>query len=118
MITWKGSPNFTTGRAGQKPVLIVIHIMAGTLKGTDAWFANPASDVSSHYGVGTNGEIHQYVQEKDTAWANGRVYYPTSKIVKEKGGNPNIYSISIENEGYDLSKASKTHLETLKALIS
>lgn len=118
MIVQKPSPNFTPGRAGQKPVLIVIHIMAGTLKGTDAWFANPASDVSSHYGVGTNGEVHQYVKESDTAWANGRVNYPTSKIVKEKGGNPNIYSISIENEGYDLSKASKTHLETLKALIA
>lgn len=118
MIIQKPSPNYTPGRGGQKPEIIVIHVMAGTLVGTDAWFANPASDVSSHYGIGKNGEIHQYVKESDTAWANGRVKYPTSTIVKEKGGNPNVYSISIENEGYDLSKAPKVHLETLKGLIA
>jgi len=114
-ITWKGSPNYAKGKG--KSEIIVVHIMAGSLSGTDAWFANPKSQVSSHYGVGTNGEIHQYVKEEDTAWANGRVSNPTSKIVKQKGGNPNSYSISIENEGNDLSQASKTHLETLKALI-
>ena len=114
-IKWIGSPNFQKGR--QKAELVVVHIMAGSLSGTDAWFANPKSQVSSHYGVGTNGEIHQYVSEEDTAWANGRVNNPTSSIVKRKGGNPNSYSISIENEGTDLSKASKIHLETLRELI-
>jgi N-acetylmuramoyl-L-alanine amidase len=32
------SPNYTKGRAGYKPVAIVIHIMEGTLNGTDSWF--------------------------------------------------------------------------------
>jgi len=112
---WKGSPNFTKGK--RKSEIVVVHIMADSLAGTDAWFANPKSQVSSHYGVGTNGEIHQYVKEEDTAWANGRVSNPTSSIVKQKGGNPNAYSISIENEGTDLSQASKVHLETLRELI-
>ncbi len=39
-IVWKGSPNFWSGRQGHKPEGIVIHIMAGTLIGTDAWFNN------------------------------------------------------------------------------
>jgi N-acetyl-anhydromuramyl-L-alanine amidase AmpD len=41
--------------------------MDGTLAGTDAWFTNPASQVSAQYGIGKNGEVHQYVKEEDTA---------------------------------------------------
>ena len=37
-----------------KPELIVLHIMDGTLSGTDSWFADPSSQVSSHYGIGLN----------------------------------------------------------------
>lgn len=117
--TWIGSTNFQKGRAGQKPEAIVIHIMAGTLKGTDAWFNNPKSQVSSHYGVGEGGEVHQYVKEGDTAWANGRVSSPTSKLVKKKAGiNPNYYTISIENEGKDLSKQPGKQIEALAELVA
>ncbi len=111
------SPNFTNKRGQYKPEIVVIHIMAGSLAGTVAWFKNPASQVSSHYGVGLNGEVVQFVKEEDTAWANGRVNNPTSKIVKEKGGNPNNYSISIEHEGYDLSKAPQSQIDASKELI-
>lgn len=45
--------------------------MQGFLRGTDAWFANPASRVSAHYSVGLNGEIHQHVPEEDVAWQAG-----------------------------------------------
>lgn len=62
-ILWKGSPNFSSPK-GYKTIAIVDHIMAGTLSGTDSWFANPASQVSSHFSVGKNGEIHQYVISK------------------------------------------------------
>lgn len=55
-IIWKGSPNFSSPK-GYKVLAIVDHIMGGTLAGTDAWFANPTSKVSSHFGVGKNGEI-------------------------------------------------------------
>jgi N-acetyl-anhydromuramyl-L-alanine amidase AmpD len=95
---WKGSPNFWTGRKGYKPELIVIHIMDGTLPGTDAWFANPASQVSAHYGIGKSGEIHQYVKEEDAAWHAGRVDAPSAKLVKASV-NPNLYTIGIEHEG-------------------
>lgn len=65
---------------------IVIHVMDGTLAGTDAWFANPASQVSAHYGIGANGEIHQYVPESGIAWHAGR-------------WDVNERSIGIEHEG-------------------
>ena len=101
-IKWIDSPNFWQGRKSYKPEAIVIHIMAGTLTGTDSWFKNPKSQVSAHYGIGKNGEVHQYVKEEDRAWHAGGVYKPTWKLIKKKWGrvvNPNNYTIGIEHEG-------------------
>ncbi len=100
---WKVSSNFWAGRKGYKPEIVVIHIMDGMLSGTDSWFANPASQVSAHYGIGKNGEIHQYVKEEDAAWHAGRVDNPSCKLIKTNV-NPNLYTIGIEHEGgpYDI----------------
>jgi len=99
------SPNFTAGRNGYTPIAIVIHIMEGTLAGTDSWFGSTISKVSAHYGIGTNGEVHQYVKETDTAWHAGRVNAPSWSLIKpaSKGNyiNPNLYTIGIEHEGND-----------------
>jgi len=97
-IIQKKSPNFWTGRKGYRAEGVVVHIMDGTLVGTDSWFANPASLVSSHYGIGRTGEVHQYVKEEDTAWHAGRVDAPVWKLVKPNI-NPNLYTIGIEHEG-------------------
>lgn len=97
-IIWKGSPNFWSGRQGYKPEGIVVHIMAGTLIGTDAWFNNPKSQVSAHYGIGKKGEIHQYVKEEDSAWQAGTVSNPSALLIKPNI-NPNLYTIGIEHEG-------------------
>jgi N-acetylmuramoyl-L-alanine amidase len=90
--------NFTKGRAGWKPIAIVIHLMDGTLAGTDSWFRNPRAQASTHYGVGNDGTVYQWVEESDTAWGNGRVQSPTWKLI-ESGVNPNLTTISIEHEG-------------------
>ena len=95
---WKGSPNKTKSRGGFKPEAVVIHIMEGTLRGTDAWFANPASKVSAHYGIGKDGTIHQYVLEADQAWHAGRVYSATWAGLR-RGVSPNRNTIGIEHEG-------------------
>lgn len=116
-MKWIGSPNHQKGRGGETPKIVVLHVMAGTLAGTDAWFQNPKSLVSSHYGIGLDGTVHQYVAETDTAWANGRALNPTSAIVKAKGGNPNAYSISIEHEGNDLSKGTTAQWDASRAII-
>jgi N-acetylmuramoyl-L-alanine amidase len=97
--------NFRRGRpAPFQPEAIVIHIMAGSLHGTDLWFGSPVSSVSAHYGVGKKGEVHQYVHEEDTAFHAGTVDNPSwAGIRKTPDGkfiNPNFYTLGIEHEGF------------------
>lgn len=99
VIIQKQTPNFTEGRSGYKPEAIIIHIMDGTLAGTDSWFKSSKSQVSSHYGIGRTGEIHQYVKEEDKAWHSGKVVSPNWSLFKN-GVNPNLYTVGIEHEGY------------------
>lgn len=100
-ITWKGCApgNFRQGRAGFTPDAIVVHIMEGSLVGTDAWFNELASRVSAHYGVGRDGSVHQYVQETDTAFHAGNVDRPTWARLRP-GVNPNLHTLGIEHEGF------------------
>lgn len=110
------SPNFAVGRKGYKPEVIVLHITVGTANSCISWFATTQSQVSSHYMVGEDGEVYQFVAEEDTAWANGRVDKPTFKLYKQ-GVNPNLYSISIENAGMDLSMAGEKQIDSLVKLV-
>ncbi len=99
---WIGSSNKTAGRGGYRPRAIVVHIMQASLHSVDRFFntANPVPNapVSAHYGIGRNGEIHQYVAESDTAWHAGRVRNPAWPGLIP-GVNPNLYTIGIEHEG-------------------
>lgn len=113
MIKQIPSPNFTKGRKS-KVSMVVIHIMAGSLIGTDNWFSQKVSSASSHYGVGFKGEVHQYVQESDTAWHSGVVKAPTIAL---NGANPNDIAIGIECEGSDLSKAPQAQIDAIIALV-
>ena len=90
--------NFDRGRKGHVPVAIVLHIMQMTLPECDGRFCDPVPKVSTHYGVGKDGTIHQWVDERDTAWGNGIVQTPTWKLHRP-GVNPNLRTISIEHEG-------------------
>ncbi|MEU5974287.1 peptidoglycan-binding protein [Streptomyces sp. NPDC047315] len=86
--------NYT--RSGQREVRgVVIHIMAGTLAGTDSWFRNPRAKASSHFGTGKNGAVYQWVDTADRAWA-------------QAGGNSSW--LSIENEGKGGDKLSENQL--------
>jgi len=120
-ITSVESPNFTEGRRTYRPEAIVIHIMEGTIKGTDSWFQSALSQVSAHYGVGQKGEVHQYVNEADTAWHAGRVHDPTWPLIKKSTDgmyiNPNYYTIGIEHEGNDTSEWTDAMYSSSAALI-
>jgi N-acetylmuramoyl-L-alanine amidase len=112
-IVWKGTGghNFWTGRDGETPVAIVDHCMSrgadgtrATLESCAAWFANPTSEVSAHFGVGKDGRVWQFVDLQNTAWANGILEQPDmtlpwlAECVSQKI-NPNRRTISIEHEG-------------------
>lgn len=122
--TWLGCApgNFTAGRRGFRPEAIVIHIMEGTIGGTDSWFNDPRSSVSAHYGVGRNGQIHQYVAETDTAYHAGIIDSPSwTGLKKTPAGvyiNPNYYTIGIEHEGFAADTWPQAQIDASKTLIA
>lgn len=106
-IVWKGN-GFTNSdsREGYVPFVIVNHISVGTMASMDSWFTDPGNQVSSaHFGVARDGRIHQYVEIERMAWANGIPTEQTggapAQVVRDMGVNPNLYTVSIEHEGYD-----------------
>lgn len=66
------SNNYTRGRGGKAIDKIVMHHMAGVCSAytCGTFFQNPDRKGSTHYGIGPEGEIAQYVDESNTAWAN------------------------------------------------
>ncbi|OXM17311.1 N-acetylmuramoyl-L-alanine amidase [Paenibacillus herberti] len=107
-------PRSYKGRA-YIPIVIVNHISIGTMTSMDAWFRNPKAQASSHFGNSRAGKIHQYVNLKRAAWTQGLVpeAIPRAKasVVQNMGVNPNLYCISIENEGYAGNGADGTLTE-------
>lgn len=95
-LKWIPSPNFWAGHGGHTVRAIVVHTMAGSLGSCAAWFTNPQSQVSSHFGIGLDGEQHQYVALKDSSWANG-ILEPGHKWAFGSG-SPNYQTITIETE--------------------
>ena len=75
--------NFTRGE--NTPRLLIVHIMQGTLAGTDSWFRQDAASASSHFGVGPGGERYQWVDTDDKAW---------------HAMAANSHAIGVECEGY------------------
>lgn len=111
-----GAGNWHLGRIANISA-IVIHVMDGFLTGTDTLFSQSPEHregalhgiaSSAHYGISQTGEIHQYVQDRDTAYHAGHVAAPTWKPVADRfdfeakmytGINPNAFSIGIEHSG-------------------
>lgn len=77
--------NFTQGRSGQYAQFVVLHTYNGTGRSLYGWFNNAIAQVSAHYGVFMDGNSEQYVDESNTAWANGN-------------WDANIKAISIEHQ--------------------
>ncbi len=104
-IDFKQSPNYTKGRNGTVPDVIVIHIAEGNKAAVDSTFLNSSSDPkSAHFLVCKDGIIQQFVSTIDTAYGNGVVDNPISEIVLNRPGiNPNSYTISIEHEGFSIA---------------
>ncbi len=105
------------GRFGFKPEAIVLHIAEGSLIGAYSWFNTPTSKVSSHYMVGKNGEVWQFVADENTAWHAGGAMNPTWNLLKPNV-NPNFYTIGIENEGFTGNTFTDSMYTSLAQLIA
>ncbi len=90
-VSWIGANanNYLVGRQGARVSHIVVHWIVGRLTAADATFQDPTRRASAHYGVEGN-EIHQYVDEANTAYTNGNWWWNTHSITIEHAGGPTI----------------------------
>lgn len=110
---WIGSNNYFTNRNGEKPKWIIIHGTAGstTIEGLGNHFRTTEgteNPVSSHYGIGKDGRVGQYVAERAGAWSNGYIGPDADNWWASLGVNPNNVTISIE-----CCKASRDNSDAL-----
>lgn len=85
----KISPNKTSPR-NQKIDTITIHCMAGnlTVERCGEVFAKTSRKASSNYGIGTDGRIAMYVEEKDRSWCSSN-----------KANDMRAVTIEVANDG-------------------
>lgn len=90
---WRGPvPGHSAGGLVRPLWGVVMHIMGSTLAAADAWFHNPSSQVSAHFGIGVDGHVVQWVDTADKAW-------------HAMAANPNYIGIETEGVGGPLTDA-------------
>lgn len=99
------SSNYTKGRSS-KITEITIHHMAGILSAEQCGyiFQKPGRNGSSHYGIGRDGKIGNYVDESNTAWTNSN-------------WASNCRAITIETSNCEIGGDWKVSAEALRSLI-
>lgn len=100
------SKNFTKGRQDKEIKFIVLHTMDGKGSDLQSWFESDATKASTHFSVGLNGDVFQYVREEDTAWANSNWQANLKAISIEfaDNGNPQdkVRTNDLYNAGIEL----------------
>jgi hypothetical protein len=97
---------FLTGcfrnRSGARPRAIFCHVQEGTTSGSLDWSINKSGSQNSYTVTAQqDGSILRCIPEEHGPWTNGAVRKPkpAAKKLLDLGGNPNIYTLSIEAEG-------------------
>ncbi len=98
--------NFWSGRGQAKPLAIVEGILPASLAEIFEIFnGKPTREgrsykVSAHYAIGRDGRVWQFVQDEDTAWANGVTNQPDPNLDwLQTVPNPNLVTLAIGYEG-------------------
>ncbi|MGD1220011.1 N-acetylmuramoyl-L-alanine amidase [Streptomyces krungchingensis] len=99
--------NFTRG--GQESVRgVAVHIMDGTLPGTDSWFRNPKAQASAHFGTGKAGELYQWVDTADRAWAQASGNRTWLSVENEGKGGDALTDAQLDRNAEVLAWAHRT----------
>lgn len=88
--------NYTKGRSGRNIEAITIHHMAGrlTAEACGRIFQTVGRCGSSHYGIGYDGKIAQYVDEADTAWTNSNWDSNCKSVTIETSDNDSSWYVN------------------------
>lgn len=88
--------NYSKGRSGRKIEQICLHHMAGRLTAEQCGkiFQQVGRYGSSHYGIGYDGRIGQYVDESDTAWTNSNWDSNCKSVTIETSDNDNSWYVN------------------------
>lgn len=95
--------NYTVGRNGSAISDITIHHMAGVLTAEQCGsiFARAGRNGSSHYGIGNDGRIGQYVDEADTAWTNSNWASNCRSVTIETSNSATVGDWPVSDAAYD-----------------
>lgn len=100
--TWLGPvPNKTPGGMVRPAWGLILHVIVGTIPAANTVFHDPARQASAHFGVGKDGQLYQWVDLSDKAWAEG-------------AGNPNYFSV--ETDGQPTEALTESQCVTLAHL--
>lgn len=111
LVTYtKISPNKTVNR-NHKIDTITIHHMAGncSIEACGEIFANKRTQASSNYGIGSDGRIAMYVEEKDRSWCSSSPSNDHRAITIE------VANIGSAAQGWPISK--KAYRSLIKLLV-
>lgn len=97
----KLSPNHS-GQRTQPITKITVHHMAGNLSVETCGnlFANPNRNASSNYGIGSDGRIALYVEEKNRAWTSSSSWNDQRAITIEVANNTLAPNWTISDMAY------------------
>lgn len=92
----------TTSSRTKRISKITIHHMAGNLSVEECGrtFADPNREASSNYGIGTDGRVGLYVEEKDTAWTSGSYDNDNMAVTIEVANNSGAPYWTVSNMAY------------------
>jgi hypothetical protein len=105
---WHPVRNYTND--GQDEVRgVVVHIMAGTLDGSQGWFNNPTAQASSHFGTGKAGALRQWVDTADRAWAQSAGNRAWLSVENEGKGGDALTDAQLDRNAQVLAWAHKVY---------
>lgn len=106
------SPNYNK-RTQSKITKITIHHMAGNLsvEQCGSVFAKASRQASSNYGIGTDGRIALYVEEKNRAWTSGSSWNDQRAVTIEVANT----SAGVKNKTWEIS--DKAYASLIKLCI-